>query len=151
MISVALSDPAEPEARALLQASHDLMRALFDPEDNHFLSIEALQGPDVRFFTGSLGGKTVATGAMAVKDGYGEVKSMFTSDEARGKGVAYAVLAKIEEDAIELGLPLLRLETGDTLLAARAMYTKAGFSECGRFGDYPMDGARSVFMEKRIG
>ena len=37
-LTVAPADPRHPEATALLQASHDLMRALFNPEDNHFLS-----------------------------------------------------------------------------------------------------------------
>ncbi|HBQ35552.1 MAG TPA: GNAT family N-acetyltransferase, partial [Rhodobacteraceae bacterium] len=34
-------DPRNPQATALLQASHSLMASLFPAEDNHYLSINA--------------------------------------------------------------------------------------------------------------
>ena len=38
------------------------------------------------------GDQMVGTGALAVKDGYGELKSMFVDPEARGKGVGEAIV-----------------------------------------------------------
>lgn len=143
-------DPREPGALALLQASHALMESLFPPEDNHYLSVDALLVPEISFFVAEEGGEILGTIALARKDGYGEVKSMFVSPAARGRGVARALLAHLESVARGMGLPLLRLETGNLLEAAMALYTAQGFRQCGAFGDYAVNGT-SVFMEKPLG
>ncbi|PRX37020.1 putative acetyltransferase [Meinhardsimonia xiamenensis] len=149
-IEVAPGDPREAQARALIEASHALMESLFPPEDNHYLDIDALAAPDISFFVAKRDGKTVGCAALARHAGYGEVKSMFVAEEARGQGVADALLARIEAEARAAGLPVLRLETGDALTAALRFYERAGFRRRGAFGDYP-EGGTSVFMEKRLG
>jgi len=93
--------------------------------------------------------RIVGTGALAVKPGYGEVKSMFVAADARGQGVARAVLGAIERAARDKGLKTLRLETGDSLHAAHRLYEEAGFTYRGPFGDY-QDDPLSRFMEKPI-
>jgi len=148
-LTIAPGDPRGAEAAALLRQSHDLMGALFPPEDNFFLDAEALCTPDIRFFVALRGGETVGTGALALRAGYGEVKSMFVAEAARGQGVAEALLARIEAEARAHGLPYLRLETGDRLIAALRLYARHGFERRGPFGDYP-DAASSVFMEKAL-
>jgi putative acetyltransferase len=57
------------------------------------------------------------------------------------------MLAHIIAAARAQGLARLWLETGSFAYfdAARAMYAKAGFVECGPFGDYPPD-PNSIFM-----
>ncbi len=151
MIAVAPGDPHDPQAAALLAASHALMQSLFPPEDNFFLDIDALCAPDIRFFVARDGDRTLGTGALALRDGYGEVKSMFVAPEARGKGVAAAILSRIEDEARTLGLPELKLETGTLLHDAHRLYRRHGFRTCGAFGDYPADAGSSVFMEKTLG
>ncbi|MBS8226197.1 GNAT family N-acetyltransferase [Vannielia litorea] len=148
-IIVERADPRHPEAEALLKQSHALMQSLFPPEDNFFLDIDALAAPGILFFTAKAEGRVVGTGALAVKAGYGEVKSMFTAEAARGRGVAGKVLAALEAEARALGLGWLRLETGNSLEAAHRVYRAAGFLERGPFGDYP-EAASSIFMEKRL-
>ena len=150
MIEIAPADPGAPEVRALLAESHALMQRLFSPEENHFLSIDALRGPDIRFFAAREGDAVLGTGALALRDGYGELKSMFTAEAARGRGVAALLLERLEEEARKEGLDLLRLETGDLLTAAHRLYARAGFVACGPFGDYKANGS-SLFMEKRLG
>ena len=88
-------------------------------------------------------------GALAVQDGYGELKSMFTAPEARGKGVAARILDRLEEKARALGLPVIRLETGDLLHEALRLYARHGFVQRGPFGSYREDPA-SIFMEKTL-
>ena len=149
MIAIGPADPRTPGPRALLEQSHALMRALFPPEDNFFLPIDALCAPDIVFLAATEGDVTLGTGALALRDGYGEVKSMFTAETARGRGVAALILQRIEDEARARALPWLRLETGNLLHAAHRLYARAGFVPCGRFGDYP-DAPSSVFMEKRL-
>ena len=149
MIIVEESDPRDPQAAALLRQSHALMESLFPPEDNFFLDIDALATDGIRFFTAREGDTVLGTGALALKDGYGEVKSMFVAEAARGRGVADALLRQIEDAAREEGLPALKLETGNVLHAAHRLYERHGFTRCGRFGDYP-EAHSSIFMEKAL-
>ena len=147
MIVVEPGDPHAPGATALLHQSHALMQELFPPEDNYFLDIDELCTPDIRFFTARRGDDTVGTGALAIKDGYGEVKSMFVAPTSRGSGVADAVLRQLEDCARAENIPELRLETSLILAAAVKLYAGHGFCECGIFGDYQPN-TSSYFMKK---
>lgn len=149
-IAVRRGDPRESGATALLQESHSLMESLFPPEDNHYLSLEALCLPDVDFFVAEAEGQCLGTIALAQKDDYAEVKSMFVAPAARGKGVARILLAHLEKVARAKGVGLLRLETGTLLTAAIALYTTQGFTPRGPFGDYDANDT-SVFLEKPLG
>ena len=148
-IIVEPGDPRDPAARDLLGQSHSLMRSLFSPEDNHFLDVERLAQDDILFFVAREFGATLGTGALALRDGYGEVKSMFTAPFVRGRGVAGMILDRLELEARARGLPLLRLETGTGLDAAHRLYARMGFRPRGPFGDYEPS-AYSVFLEKPL-
>jgi len=143
------TSPRDPQATALLQASHALMQELFPAETNHYLSIDDLCVPSITLFTARKGEKRFGTGALANKGDYGEVKSMFTHPVARGLGAAAAILRAVEDKARELELPVLRLETGNTLHAAHRLYERHGFTKRGPFGDYRED-PLSIFMEKPL-
>lgn len=149
MIIVEKTDPHHPQATALLHQSHALMQSLFPPEDNYYLEIADLVAPHIHFFTARTGDTICGTGALAIKDGYGEVKSMFVAENARGKGVAGALLRQIEDTAREHDLTVVKLETGNVLHAAHRLYARHGFTPCGVFGDYT-NAASSIFMEKRL-
>ena len=149
MLILARTDPHDPQATALLKASHAMMQSLFPPEDNFFLSIDDLCAENIHFFTAREDGVVLGTGALAVKDGYGEIKSMFVSEDARGKGVGDALLRQIEDQAKIEFLRVLKLETGDVLHAAHRLYARHGFLPCGVFGDYS-EAASSIFMEKTL-
>jgi len=149
-IAVRRGDPRETGATALLQESHSLMESLFPPEDNHYLSLDALCLPDVDFFVAEADGQCLGTIALAHKDDYAEVKSMFVAPAARGQGVARILLAHLEKAARSKGVGLLRLETGSLLTAAIALYTAQGFQPRGPFGEYVVNDT-SVFLEKSLG
>ena len=149
-IEIGMGDPRAAGAAALLQRSQDLMRGLFAPEDDFSLDMAALRRPDILFFVATRDDATVGIGALALRDGYGEVKAMFVDAAARGQGVADALLRRIEAEARAHSLPCLRLETGDSLSPALRLYARHGFVRRGPFGAYP-DAARSVFMEKPLG
>ncbi|MCK0096150.1 GNAT family N-acetyltransferase [Yoonia sp. F2084L] len=149
MIIVERTDPHHPKATALLKQSHALMQSLFPPEDNFYLDVDDLVAPDIHFYTAREGDDILGTGALMVKPDYGEVKSMFVSETARGKGVAAALLRQIEDTAREEGITILKLETGNLLHAAHRLYARHGFIKCGVFGDYET-GKSSLFMEKQL-
>jgi putative acetyltransferase len=94
----------------------------------------------------------VGCGAVALFEGYAEVKRMYTRE--RGRGVGKALLAHIEQDARAAGKPMLRLETGTLQAAAIRLYERAGFRSCNAFGPYatlpPHRIATSLFYEKPL-
>ena len=149
-IEIGMGDPRAAGASALLRHAQELMRGIFAPEDDFSLDMAALCRPDIRFFVAIRAGETVGIGALALRDGYGEIKAMFVDAAARGLGVADALLRRIEAEARAQALPCLRLETGDSLSPALRLYARNGFVRRGPFGAYP-DAARSVFMEKPLG
>ncbi len=148
-ISVETEDPRGTEATALLHASHALMLAMFPKESCHYLSIDDLCVPKIQFFVGRSLGVAVGCGALAIEKGYGEIKSMFTAQNSRGLGVADKILNHIQTQATKVSLPVLRLETGDTLTAAHRLYQRHGFSFCGPFGTY-CEHPNSLFMAKTL-
>jgi putative acetyltransferase len=78
---------------------------------------------------------------------HGEVKSMYTDEAARGRGVGSSMLRHIMAAARARGMSRVSLETGSWpyFAPARALYARHGFVECAPFGDYQPD-ANSVFM-----
>lgn len=149
MIIVEPGNPTSPEVTALLRQSHEMMEALFPSDSNHYLSVGELQAPHIHFFTARDRDGLLGTAALAVMDGYGEVKSMFVAETARRRGVGDALLRQVEDQARALKLPLLRLETGNKLNAAARLYGRHGFEFCDAFGDYEAS-ASNLFMEKRL-
>ena len=159
-VMISRADPGAAEE--LLLASHALMEGLFPPEDNHYLSLDALRGPDIRFFIAEGPEReeddatesereriVVGCGALAIRDGYGELKSMYITPGSRRRGVARNILTRLEEEAKAEGLSLVRLETGNLLRDALSLYRKMGFVDREAFGDYTAN-ETSVFMEKRL-
>ena len=149
IITVDYADPRHPEITALLMQSHALMQSLYSEEENHFLSVNALCQKDVRLFAAQIDGAYVGCAALAFKEAYGELKSMFVDPRHRGKGVAKGLMVALEREAISQQFEFMRLETGELLKDAVTLYTEFGFIRCGPFGNYG-DDAASVFMEKSL-
>ena len=149
MIAVEPTHPRTPEATALLQASHTLMESLFPSDACHYLSIDALCVPEIHFVTARRGEVIMGCGAIGMRNGYGELKSMFVDEGSRGQGVADAILRALKDHARATGLSELKLETGTGLDASHRLYFRHGFSICGPFGDY-VEHEFSVFMEKSL-
>lgn len=153
-ISIEPVSSAIAEIRELIGELNQTLSAEYSPEQRHGLALDAIFQPHIRFFLARLDGKPVGCGGVALFVDFAEVKRMYVRDEARGRGVAQALLARVEAETSAAGLPLLRLETGDRQDAAMRLYMRWGFNRCDAFGDYaamaPGAIAASVFLEKPI-
>ena len=99
-------------------------------------------------------GTALGCGALRVLgDGVAEVKRMYVAPAARGRGVAKAVLAGLEEAARERGWTTLRLETGPRQPEAIGLYSRAGYRPIEAFGAYvdAPDAEDSLFFERFLG
>lgn len=139
----------QPQVLRLLAARDAFSAALYPPESNHGLDLDTLKRPEVTFLVARRAGMAVGCGAFVRMEGWGEIKSMFVDDAARGTGAGRALLAALEAGARAHGLTSLRLETGIHQHAALSLYRAAGYLETGPFGGYRPD-PLSVFMEKRL-
>jgi len=149
-VTIAPESPRAPEVARLIEALDAYQASLYPAESNHFLAIEALAAPDVRFFVARRAGEALGCGALRVDpSGYGEVKRMFVTPEARGLKLGARILARLEQQARDERLACLRLETGIHQAAALGLYRAFGFQDRGPFGDYAPD-PLSVFMEKPL-
>jgi putative acetyltransferase len=145
---------ATDEIRQLIAELDQDLRGPYLPEQRHALSLDQLFEDNVRFFAARLDGVAVGCGGVAFYDGFAEVKRMFTRPTARRKGVAAALLQRLEDEARGAGHSVLRLETGMYQDEAIGFYERAGFERCAAFGDYldlsPQAIETSVFYEKSI-
>jgi len=153
-ITVERAVEATHEVRDLIEELNEVLGAAYEAHQRHGLSIEQLFEPHVRFFIARLDGLAVGCGGVAVFDDYAEVKRMYTRPMARGRGVAKALLRRIEDEARGAGILVLRLETGTRQHEAIGLYQRMGFRPRGPFGAYAAMPARnietSLFFEKTL-
>ncbi len=142
------------EVAALLAALNQALDVGYAPEQKHALSLEQLFQPQIRFFLARLDFAAVACGGIGFYDGYAELKRMYAKPEVRGQGAATVLLRRLEAEAREAGLTLVRIETGNLQHAAMRFYEREGYRRCAAFGPYaamPANAiATSVFYEKRL-
>ncbi len=102
------------------------------------------------FVVARLDGVPSGCGALLPIEGEtGEVKRMFVTPRARGRGVSRAILAALEERARRHGYAALKLETGVRQPEAMGLYEAAGYERIPCFGPYAAD-PLSVCYAKRL-
>jgi putative acetyltransferase len=144
----------DDEVRALIGELDAELAGTYLPEQRHGLTIEAIFQPPVRFFVARLDGEAVGCGGVACFDEFAELKRMYVRPAARGDGVADSLIERLEEEARNAGLRVVRLETGVHQPAAIGFYKRRGFMPCRAFEPYASLPASAIktsyFMEKQI-
>jgi putative acetyltransferase len=142
------------EVRLLVGELEAELSQHYPPEQRHGLTLDALFASHVRFFVAWADGRPAGCGGVAFFDGFAEVKRMYVRPEARGRGVAEAILARLVTEMSAAGVSLLRLETGVQQRAALRFYQRAGFRTCAAFEPYASmsagDIAASIFLEIEV-
>jgi putative acetyltransferase len=152
MLTVALESPLGPDLALLMQRHTADMHADTPPESIHMMDAGQLATPGIWFFVMRDDGVPVAMGAFKrINATHAEIKSMHVLAEARGKGLSRRMLDHLVAEAQAKGFTRLSLETGvqPTFVAARALYAKAGFTDCPPFEGYAPD-PNSVFMTRTL-
>lgn len=112
----------------------------FEPTEAIFASEEAFHGPGTAWLVGYEDGRPVCCGGLRpLGPGTCEVKRMFVTGAARGRGHGRRLLVELERLAVAGGCRRMRLLTTSVLVEARALYMHAGYevvatlhSEAGR-------------------
>jgi putative acetyltransferase len=147
---IAIETPDQPEVIDLIAELDTYQQSLYPPESTHLLDLDSLKQPNVIFVVArDANHQAIGCGAVVIEPGYGEVKRMYVHPRGRGMGVAKAVIAKLEAEAVNMNCEVLMLESGPLQPEALGLYERCGFERCGPYGEYWND-PLSVFMQKRI-
>ncbi|GGS51877.1 N-acetyltransferase [Actinokineospora fastidiosa] len=101
------------------------------------------------FLVGYEDGVPVATGGWRSHGTDAEIKRMYVTGKARGRGYARRMLAELEATALAAGHERLILETGSKQPEAVALYRSAGYVDIPAFGHYA-DAPLSIHLGKVI-
>lgn len=142
--------PLRDAVAHLLEEADARSAALYPTESRHGLPAAELARLGVRFFVARLDGAAAGCGGyLPTGDGNGEVKRLFVTVAARGRGLGRAIMERIEAASLRDGIACLQLETGGQSVEALALYHRLGYRRRGPFGAWQPD-PLSVFMEKRL-
>ena len=144
--------PDGPASRALWAEYMALLAERLDApvsDPEHILApSESFAGPGSAWLVAYDGEDPVACGGLRALDAEtGEIKRMFVTARARGRGHARALLSELERRATAAGQRRLRLITTEVLGEARQLYETAGYA----IVETPREGERQDYlMEKRL-
>jgi len=128
-----------PVAQALVEAAMTDLGQRYGEGDGTPVDPVEFDPPEGAFLVAYLDGEPVACGGWrshAGRDQVAEIKRMYTVPAARGRGIARAVLAAVEESARAYGRRRLILETGQRQPEAIKLYEAAGYRPVPHFGFY---------------
>lgn len=95
--------------------------------------------PDGCFLVAKVDGEPAGCGGwrtLAADESSAEIKRMYVVPAFRGRGVAKAILAGLEETARQAGKKRMVLETGTAQPEAIALYQRCGYERIADFGYY---------------
>ncbi len=147
--SISQESPDQPDVEEMFAEARALYAETYPEGRNRLPTIAELSRPDTLFWVVREGGRAIGCGGLTRHDGWAEIRRMYVVAAARRRNVGALILETIESHAESLGIPVLRLETGERQLPAISLYRAHGYKPRGPFGDYA-DSSHSLFMEKRL-
>jgi len=152
VIELRQEDPDGPAARALWAEYMTLVRDRagpdFEPTERIFGTVDVFRGPNAAWLVLYDDGAPVAcAGLRELEPGVAEIKRMFVTPRARGRGHARRLLAELERLAREAGQRWMRLFTTDMLPEAMALYASEGYTVRSA---HPVDDRSEYWLERAL-
>jgi len=143
LVEIRRIDPEASDAQRCLRAYvGELNRRApdrgFDPSQGSTAEPHEVRPPNGAFVVVYLRREPIGCGAVKHHPGeVTDIKRMWVAESARGLGLGRRLLEHLEGLAREHGSREVRLETGDVLGEAIALYRSAGYVEVDPFNDEP--------------
>lgn len=126
-----------PVAQELIDAVQQEYVVRYGSPDTTPVDPAEFARPDGRFVVGYLDTRPVAMGGVRRIDADSvEIKRMYVSPDARGRGFSRVVLGHLESLARDLGATRVLLETGQKQPEAMRLYETSGYERVEGFGHY---------------
>jgi GNAT superfamily N-acetyltransferase len=144
--------PSGAASQALFAEYFELVRArlgdAFVPTEQIFAAEDDFHGEGAAWLVLYDGDAAVACGGLRpLAPGVAEIKRMFVTAPARGRGHARTLLVELERLAAQDGRERVRLYTTEVLREARALYSACGYRPVGVVA---IDGRIDLWLEKRL-
>jgi GNAT superfamily N-acetyltransferase len=144
--------PTEAPSQALFAEYFELVRTrlgdAFVPTAEIFATEDDFHGAGAAWLVLYDGDAAVACGGLRpLGPGVAEIKRMFVTAPARGRGHARTLLAELERLAAQDGRDRVRLYTTEVLREARALYGACGYRPVGVVA---VGGRVDLWLEKRL-
>ncbi|MEU6150581.1 GNAT family N-acetyltransferase [Actinosynnema sp. NPDC047251] len=133
-----------PDSVKLIAELQQVFVVRYGGEDHTPVDPAQFAAPLGHFVVGYLDDAPVACGGWRAHDeardslrpGDAEIKRMYTTDSARGRGLSRVVLAGLESSARAAGRTRMVLETGRPQPEAIGLYQSSGYRRIDNFGYY---------------
>lgn len=147
------------DAQGLIEQVQLEYVARYGGRDASPVDVAEFEGDGGSFWVGYLGDAPVATGGWRLLTDtsvspyptqvVAEIKRMYVTPSARGRGVARALLRHLERTARAVGVDWLVLETGMVQPEALVLYRSSGYADVPAFGHYAC-APLSVHLGRRL-
>ena len=141
-----------PEVNQLLKNHFIELRAASPEGSAHVLDITGLRIPTIKFWSLWEKNQLMGCGALKFLDkDHGEFKSIRIHDNFRGKGYGSKIVNHLINEAKNLEIKRLSIETGsgDFFAPARKLFNNCGFKPCPPFAHYKED-INSLYLTKLL-
>ena len=140
----------EPGRTLLAEFEHEIATRYpgWDPNLGPSATPAEIGPPTGLFLVAYVDGEPSGCGALKQLDQEAaEIKRVYVAPSARGLGIARRVLGALEEAAKELGYACVRLDTGERLQEALALFRSTGYEA---IPDYNGNPYAAYWFEKRL-
>mgnify|MGYP001395620542 CR=1 FL=1 len=141
-----------PEVNELLKKHFAELRDASPEGSAHVLDIPGLKAPSIKFWSLWEQSQLIGCGALKFLDeNHGEFKSIRVHDNFRGKGYGIKIINHLINEAKNLKIQKLSIETGsgDFFAPARKLFDNCGFEPCPPFAHYKED-INSLYLTKLL-
>ena len=141
-----------PEVNELLKKHFAELRDASPEGSAHVLDIPGLKAPSIKFWSLWEQSQLIGCGALKFLDeNHGEFKSIRVHDNFRGKGYGIKIITHLINEAKNLKIQKLSIETGsgDFFAPARKLFDSCGFEPCPPFAHYKED-INSLYLTKLL-
>tara|TARA_Y100000590_G_C15481384_1_gene924160 strand:- start:523 stop:978 length:456 start_codon:yes stop_codon:yes gene_type:complete len=141
-----------PQVNDLLRRHFVELRSVSPEGSAHVLDIPGLKIPSIKFWSLWEENDLVGCGALKfLNNHHGEFKSIRVADKFRGKGMGEKIISHLIDQARQIGIKKLSIETGagNFFDPARKLFKKFGFKTCKPFAHYK-DDPNSCYFDLEI-
>jgi putative acetyltransferase len=130
------------EVNELLKKHFIELRSVSSEGSTHVLDIDGLKDKSIKFWSLWENNELIGCGALKfLEKHHGEFKSIRVADKFRKNGMGEKIISHLIDQAKQIGIKKLSIETGsgDFFAPARKLFKKFGFKECEPFAHYKED------------